>query len=169
VAFVMAVVVFGGYAAAAMLSVPAGPPLSVGGLVAVQPLSGWRVASSGTVGGFPVGRITRGSGTLDVVVVPGVGGDPRTLAGAYAGRVLGQQLSHLSASSALTDVSVGGQPGVRFHYVGVTDAGASIEGEVTAVVTPSGDGVVFDGWAPEGLLGFVDGALHTMIDRARFA
>jgi len=55
---------------------------------------------------------------------------------------------------------------VRFSYVGVTsDSSESIEGEVTVVMTSSG-GVVFDGWAPEGLLQYALGDVHTMIDRA---
>ena len=43
--------------------------------------------------------------------------------------------------------------------------GTSIEGEVT-VVTMSGHGVVFDGWAPAGLLSFVRSDIDTMIDQA---
>ena len=40
-------------------------------------------------------------------------------------------------------------------------------GEVTTAITPSGLGVAFIGLAPEGELAFVDGDLHTMIDRAK--
>ena len=47
------------------------------------------------------------------------------------------------------------------------DGGGSVEGEVTAVVTPEGRGVVFVGLAPEGQLAFVDGDLRTMVDMAR--
>ena len=61
----------------------------------------------------------------------------------------------------------GGTAGVRFRYVGVVaDTGATVEGVVTCVVTPDGQGVVFDGWAPEGMLSFVDGDLETMVDQA---
>ena len=55
--------------------------------------------------------------------------------------------------------------GARFGYIGSTETGAAIEGEVTVVVAPSGQGVVFDGWAP-GSLAFVDGDLATMIEQA---
>ena len=72
-------------------------------------------------------------------------------------------------SDTLTTVSLGhALLGERFTYVGVTDTGASVEGEVTVTVTQTGAGVVYDGWAPEGLLNFVDGDIHTMIDRARY-
>ena len=49
----------------------------------------------------------------------------------------------------------------------VFETSQSIEGEVTVVVTPSGHGVVFNGWAPEGLLSFVRGDIHTMVLRAQ--
>jgi hypothetical protein len=33
-------------------------------------------------------------------------------------------------------------------------------------VTSAGEGVVFDGWGPEGMLSFVDGDIETMVRRA---
>jgi hypothetical protein len=61
----------------------------------------------------------------------------------------------------------GGWRALRFTYVGVASGTSqSIEGEVTVVVGSTGAGVVFDGWAPEGLLSFVEGDLHTMVLRA---
>ena len=99
--------------------------------------------------------------------MPGYGGTARSLATEYEDRVLSRQLSHLSVSSDLSSVRLRqGLVGERFSYIGVTDTGSSIEGEVTVAVTNAGNGVVFDGWAPEGLLTFVDGDIHTMIDRA---
>ena len=167
---VILVVVLGGYVTAAALSEPAGPPVSVGGIVTVQPLSGWEVATQASVGGLPFARLTRGSGNLDVVAVPGYGGSASALADEYVVRVLQEQLTRLQVSDDPETVALGsGLVGERFSYVGVTDTGSSIEGEVTAVVTPAGDGVVFDGWAPEGLLAFVDEDVHTMTDRAAFA
>lgn len=167
---VILVVVLGGYVTAAALSEPAGPPVSVGGIVTVQPLSGWEVATQASVGGLPFARLTRGNGNLDVVAVPGYRGSASALADEYVIRVLQEQLTRLQVSDDPETVALGsGLVGERFSYVGVTDTGSSIEGEVTAVVTPAGDGVVFDGWAPEGLLAFVDGDVHTMTDRAVFA
>jgi hypothetical protein len=163
---VIVFVVFGGYVTAAALSEPAGPPVSVGGVVTVQPLTGWQVVNTAAVGGLPALRLTRGVGNLDVVAVVPYGGSARALADDYVDRVLSRQLSHLSVSGELTSVPLrDGLVGERFSYIGVTETGSSVEGEVTAVVTGD-NGVVFDGWAPEGLLTFVDGDIHTMIDRA---
>jgi hypothetical protein len=169
VASVIVLLVFGGFVVAAALSEPAGPPVTVGRAVTVQPLTGWEALAPGETGGLPADRITRGGGNLDVVVAPFYANGARSLANEYADRVLRSQLSSLSVSGDLTTVSLGqALLGERFTYVGVTDTGASVEGEVTVTVTQSGAGVVFDGWAPEGLLSFVDGDIHTMIDRARY-
>jgi hypothetical protein len=168
VAAVIAAVVFGGYVTAAALSEPAGPPVSVGGVVTVQPLTGWQSVRGSESGGLPTLGLTRGVGNLDVVAVLPYDGASRALADDYVNRVLTRELTHLSVSPDLTTVPLReGMVGERFSYIGVTDTGSSIEGEVTAVVTGDG-GVVFDGWAPEGLLTFVDGDIHTMIDRASF-
>jgi hypothetical protein len=49
-----------------------------------------------------------------------------------------------------------GLAGVRIAYVGQFGrASVPIEGEVTAVVSPSGVGAVFDGWSAEGGLRYV--------------
>jgi hypothetical protein len=164
---VMAGTVLGGFVVASALSTPAGPPVDVGGIVRVQPLSGWEAANATKAGGLPFTRLTRGGGALDVVTIPSFGDDDASLADRYANEVLAQQLSGLSFSERLRSVLVaGGQAAERFDYVGVTDTGASVEGEVTVLVTPTGDGVAFDGWAPEGLLTFVEGDVHTMEDEA---
>ena len=61
-----------------------------------------------------------------------------------------------------------GTNGTRFRFVGVDpDSGGSIEGEVTVVVTPSGQGSSSSAWRPRANSRFVDGDLHTMIDTAR--
>jgi hypothetical protein len=164
---VILVVVTGGYVVAAALSEPVGRPVDVGGVVRLQPLGGWQDTGHLNVGGFPFVRLTRGSGNLDTLVVPGAGGPAVTLATDYVDKVLGSQLRRLSVSDRPEVVTLGsGQEAVRLSYVGLTDTGTSIEGEVTALVTPNGDGVIFDGWAPEGLLTFVDGDIDTMVDEA---
>ena len=164
---VMLVVVLGGYVAAAALAAPTGPAASVGGVVSVRPLAGWAVAQRGTLGGYPFVRLTRGNGSLDVVVVSPFEGSAGQLATEYARDVLPRQLDQLSFSPHLEAVRLpSGLQGVRFGYVGVAKTGASIEGEVTVIVTPSGHGVVFDGWGPAGVLSFERSDIETMIDRA---
>ena len=71
-------------------------------------------------------------------------------------------------SSTLEPVRLrSGQSGVRFAYIGVlADTGTSVEGEVAVFVTPSGHGIVFNGWAPSGLLSFVRSDVRTMIAEA---
>jgi len=164
---VMLVVVLGGYVVAAALSEPAGPAATIRGVVSVRPLSGWAVAKRGTLDGLPFVRLTRGSGNLDVVVAAPYAGSVDQLANDYATHVLSRQLDQLSFSRRLETVRLpSGLQGARFGYVGVADTGASIEGEVTVVVTSSGHGVVFDGWGPAGLLSFERSDIETMIDRA---
>lgn len=156
------VIVFGGYVAAGALSEPAGVPVEVAGVVRVAPLSGWQPAGRFT---DPPGvRLTRGSGTLDVYAAS-FAADAAALARQYATKVLRANAERLSVSRGLETIRLrSGIAGVRFSYVGTFEgARTAIEGEVTAVVSPTGAGVVFDGWAPEGLLQYVSDDLHTMI------
>ena len=163
------VVVLGGYVAAAALSEPAGEPVGITGVVSVRPLSGWIFAGKGTeFGGGPSVQITRGSGNLRVTVREPYRGDPETLAGAYRESVLAERLSQLSVSRSFETVRLRtGLHGIRFAYVGViADTGTSVEGEVTVIVTPSGHGIVFNAWAPAGLLSFVRSDVRTMVTEA---
>ncbi len=83
-------------------------------------------------------------------------------------QILTPDSQQLSVSRQFEPVALNsGLTGVRIAYVGLFGrAHASIEGEVTAVVSPSGVGVIFDGWAPNGLLQYVSDDLHEMIDSA---
>jgi hypothetical protein len=164
---VVAVVVMGGYVVAAALSEPVGAPVDVGGVVSLQPLRGWQATETQDLGGFPFVRLTRGSGNLDTLVVPAADGTATTLAADYVDNVLRSQLRRLSVSDRPQTVTLAsGQEAVRLDYIGLTDTGTSVEGEVTALIAPGGDGVIFDGWAPEGLLAFVDGDIDAMVDAA---
>ena len=163
------VTVFGGYVAAAALEEPAGRPLSVAGAVRVQPLTAWQVAGRYEAGGVPGARLTRGSGNLDVLAAP-FSGTVSSLARSYADRVL-RPGARVQISPGLERVhTASGHTAGRFSYVGVFDRGGSpIEGEVTVVVSSAGTGVVFDAWAPEGLLQYVRGDIATMEANAEIA
>jgi hypothetical protein len=166
---VLAVVVLGGYVVGGALSTPAGPPVDVSGNVRVQPLSGWEVA--GRFGEPTPGvRLTRGSGNLDVVTVP-FDGSPSDLANEYVTKVLEPEADRLSVSREVEQVELAsGLQAVRFAYVGMFGkAQVPIEGDVTAVVSPSGTGVVFDGWAPQGMLQYAVDDVRTMVDGAAIA
>lgn len=163
------VVVGGGYVAAGALSEPAGAPTQVSGIVQIQPLSGWSFAGRGRLSptGPEFARLTRGGGSIDVVAYPRAGGTAEALATIYT-RALEGELTRLSVSSHLESVrTTSGLRGVRFSYAGVLpDTSMPIDGEVTVIVGPSGNGAVFDGWAPAGLLSYASGDIGSMIDKA---
>jgi hypothetical protein len=161
------VVVLGGYVVAAALSQPVGRPVGIQGVVSIRPLSGWIFAGGTALDGGPSVQLTRGSGNLLVTVRDPYRGDPDTLAEVYRDSVL-SELSQLAVSRNLESVRLPtGVVGVRFAYVGViADTGTSVEGEVTVVVTSSGHGIVFNAWAPAGLLSFVRSDVRTMVSEA---
>jgi hypothetical protein len=168
---VLGVILFltlGGWALAAALAKPAGPPVGFPGIATEQPLSGWQDAGKSIVAGAPLQRLTRGGANLDLLVVSPFYGDEQSLAKDYVTTVLHARLTQLSVSDRLTPVVLdNGMNGLRFAYVGVAqDTGTSIEGEVTVVVTPAAHGVVFDAWAGEGLLSFAQGDTRAMIVKA---
>ena len=177
VAVTIAAVVLGGYVVASALSEPAGSPVGFTGVVQVRPLSGWTESGGGRlvlsvdgrpVTGFVVG-ITRGNGNLALVAVRSEGASPGSIATAFVGE-LDRKLDRPTVSRSLETVTLeSGLRAVRFAYVGVlAETSVSVEGEVTVLVTPAGDGVVFDAYAPEGLLRFILGDVHAMEDDAGF-
>lgn len=167
VVLVIATVVLGGYVVAGALSAPVGPPVEVGGLVRVSPLSGWELA--GRFAGPPGARLTRGSGTLDVAVLSSTGTDENALR-LYVEAVLEPGAGQLSVSEPEPAALESGLRGSRISFVGLFgDVQAPVEGQVTAVTSPSGAGVVFSGWAPSGLLRFALDDIETMIARAEIA
>jgi hypothetical protein len=165
---VLLVLTLGGWAVASALAKPAGPPVGSPGIVTVQPLSGWQDAGYQTVDQSRYEALSRGGGNLDVFAFVPYNQPASTLANDFISSVLSSQLSQLSVSRRTLVTLDNGMLGLRFTYVGVVfETSQSIEGEVTVVVTPSGHGVVFNGWAPEGLLSFVRGDIHTMVLRAQ--
>jgi hypothetical protein len=89
----------------------------------------------------------------------------------YAAGVLTRQLERLSVSGRVERLILrNGLEAVRFGYIGSEpQTGAAIEGSVTAVVAPSGDGAVFDGWAFQGQLQLISGELVAMIESVEVA
>jgi hypothetical protein len=162
------VVVLGGYVLAAVLSQPAGPLVGFRGAVAVRPLSGWvRTDPSSSFGRAGSFQLTRGNGNFLVSVQGRYFEQAGSLAQEYRAYLM-EHLHQLSVSSTLEPIRLrSGQTGVRFAYIGVAaDSGTSVEGEVTVLVTPSGHGIVFNGWAPAGLLSFVRSDVRTMVAEA---
>ena len=177
VALVMSVTVLGGFVVAETLPAPEVRSVSLGGVLTLRPLPGWEAVrheqaavplpSGGVITG-EFAQLTRGSGALDLLALPGVGGDALELADLYAGEVLTSQLERLSVSDLVERITLPtGLDAVRFGYIGSEPrSGAAVEGSVTAVVAASGNGAVFDGWASRGQLELISEELVAMIARA---
>jgi hypothetical protein len=177
VALVMSVTVLGGFVVGGTLPAPDVARIELGGVINVRPLPGWELvrreqatipSPSGAVISGEFAQLTRGSGALDLLALPGVGGTALELADLYATGVLARQLERLSVSGLVQRITLrNGLEAVRFGYIGSQpQTGAAIEGSVTAVVAPSGNGAVFDGWAFQGQLQLISGELAAMIESA---
>ncbi len=180
VTLVMSVTVLGGFVVAETLPAPDVQPIALADVLRFRPLPGWEVVrrEQATVplppGGVVSGefaQLTRGSGALDLLALPDVGGDALELADLYATAVLTSQLERLSVSDLVERITLpSGMEAVRFGYIGSQpQTGAALEGSVTVVVAPSGNGAVFDGWAPQGQLELISEELVAMIARAEVA
>ena len=167
VALVLVGVVFGGYVTAGALSSTAGGPVDVAGLVRVRPPAGWEIGER--FSDPPVVRLTRGGGNLDVAA-GSFAGSAEALMREYVSGSLEPQAEQLSVSGVEAVRLASGLRAVRVSYVGTfRDVPVPIEGEVTAVVSDSGVGVIFDGWASSGQLQSVRGDVRTMIETAEVA
>jgi hypothetical protein len=161
-------VVSGGHALSGALAETHAGAIAVGDSVEIDPLPGWELA-----GRFedPTGiRLTSGSASLDVATLP-FGGADVDLLREYVDGVLAAQAEQLRLSQQVGPVRLdSGLTGSRIAYVGVFgDVQTPVEGEITAVVSPTGTGVVFDAWAPSGQLRMALDDLHAMIERAALA
>jgi hypothetical protein len=165
---VMAGVVSGGYVTSDAFGETTGETVTVSASVRITPLAGWELAER--FGDPPGIRLTSGSTSLDVATIPFTGTDVDLLA-SYIDQVLEPDAEQFQVSEEVEPVRLAsGLTGTRIAYVGLFgDVQAPIEGEVTAVVSPSGAGVIFDGWAPAGQLQFEIDEIDEMIERAVIA
>jgi hypothetical protein len=167
---VVATIAFVTGGARAVADANAGPPqspASVPGIVVVQPQPGWREDPDARTddGAFHEVLLVRGTADLLLVGIEGYGRSAPDLARDYVERVLRARFAQLSVGRVAGPVALrSGVPAVQFGYVGVTEGGVSVEGVVTAAVAGSRrDGVVFDGFAPEGDLAWAAGDIRTMV------
>jgi hypothetical protein len=165
---VLASVTTGGYLTSDALGEIRGGAVAVGTSVRVTPFPGWELAGRSTDPDRI--RLTSGSTSLDVAAFPFDGTDVDLL-GRYVDDVLEPDAEQFRVSEEVEPVRLAsGLTGSRIAYVGLFgDVQAPIEGEVTAVVSPSGEGVIFDGWAPAGQLQFEIDEIDAMIERAEIA
>jgi hypothetical protein len=164
----MVAVVSGGHLAADALGRARGAAVTVSPSVQITPLPGWELAERFV---DPPGvRLTKGGASLDVLTLPSAGSDAELLA-EYIQQVLEPDAEQLQVSGQLEHVTLGsGLVGSRIAYVGLFgDVQAPVEGEVTAVVSPSGSGVLFDGWSPAGQLQFALDEIDATIASAEIA
>ena len=115
-----------------------GPPVDVAGVVARQPLSGWEVAATVSFERRAVApaHARQRQPRRRRQPVRGIRGP---LAEYVTGRPRADARAALRSPSTSSPSVALGPAGVRFAYVGVFgDTRPPIEGEVTAVVTPSG-------------------------------
>jgi hypothetical protein len=165
---VMTVVVSGGYVTSDALGETSGETVMVSTSVRITPLPGWVLAERF---GDPQGiRLTSGSTSLDVTTIPFTGTDVDLLA-SYVNEVLEPDAEQFQVSEEVEPIRLAsGLTGTRIAYVGLFgDVQAPIEGEVTAVLSPSGAGVIFNGWAPAGQLQFEIDEIDEMIEHAEIA
>jgi hypothetical protein len=165
---VLAAVTSGGYLTSDALGEVRGGAVAVGTSVRVTPFPGWELAGRSTDPDRI--RLTSGSTSLDVAAFPFDGTDVDLL-GWYVDNILEPGAEQFRVSEAVEPVRLAsGLTGSRIAYVGLFgDVQAPIEGEVTAVVSPTGQGVIFNGWAPAGQLQFEIDEIDAMIERAEIA
>ena len=168
VAGVLAAVTTGGYLTSDALGEIHGGAVAVGTSVRVTPFPGWELAGRSTDPDQI--RLTSGITSLDVLAFP-FGGTDVDLLGRYVDSILAPEAEQFRVSEEVEPVRLAsGLTGSRIAYVGLFgDVQAPIEGEVTAVVSPSGEGVIFDGWAPAAQLQFEIDEIDAMIERAEIA
>jgi hypothetical protein len=163
-------VVVGGFVVAAGIEAPtadASPrPLVVGG-VRFTPGPMWEVARR-IPGATAAIQLSRGSGNLLVVVFPGQS-DPAAVLDRYVQEILTPEALSLRVSPTAETVSIpSAGTGVRRFYVGTfQDNPAPLEGDVTGMVLPNGQGVAVDGWAQEGTYEQFADDVHRMAETVR--
>lgn len=125
-----------------------GPPVTVSEGVVIRPAAGWSVADQIT--DPPFVRLVSGTGNM-VVLVSLVASGPEEQVQTYVDQVLEPQATQLSVSPIQPISIPSGNTAALVSYVGTFQGvSAPLEGEVVAIVGPSGTAVWFDGWAPEG-------------------
>jgi len=124
-----------------------GQPIQLAPGVVIHPPPGWEAEP---IPGSQELRLSNGIGQMYVVVSP-VSGDPAQQLDAYRDEVLAPQASQLSTSQSQSIEIPSGNPAAYFSYMGTfNDVQAPLEGEVAAIVGPSGTAVILDGWASKG-------------------
>lgn len=139
--------------------VEVGAPVDVAGGVTIRPATGWEVAEQGT---DPPGVLLGGGGGWLLAGVPEGTGTPEELVEFYVTTYLEPQASQLSVGTAEPLSHPAGSALVASYFGAFEGVGVPLEGEVIAIVAPSGVGVVLDGWAQQGTYGAVSDQVAAM-------
>ena len=159
----IALVVGGAQALAAVVTNGTGGPLLVGDAVRIQPRPGWDVQTVSSTP--PWARLHRGPVVLDVFAMAPEPAGPVPLGERYIDERLRPSLSQLAVATLDPTSLANGVPAVRVGYVGITTDGRAVEGVVVAA-TGERASAVFDVSAPSGELVTVVDDLRAMIDHA---
>lgn len=135
--------------------------------VTIAPVEGWEVIERyrQPVEGGEVDALRLSSGTASLDVLAGTyDGRSEDLLALYVEQVLRPHAEQLQISDQLeTFTTDQGHEGVRGFYQGTfPDVQAPIEGEVSAILTPEGLGLITDGWTNEGQLARAINATRAM-------
>jgi hypothetical protein len=144
-----------------------GQPIQLGPGVTVSVPAGWSVEQP--EGQPPSLRLSNGIGHMYIAISP-VSGDPVQQLQTYLDEVLRPQASQISTSPTQPIDIPSGNSAAYFAYLGTFEGvSAPLEGEVAAVVAPSGTALVVDGWAPEGQFVSVLEDVHATVVSAEVA
>jgi len=144
----------------------AGTPVDVAPGLRVQPLAGWTVAEQ-TEGG---GMLSRGAANLHILTESGVAaGQTDQLIVAYlSGLKQGAKGGDIPTDEPQDVTLPNGLKARRVHFQAQFDDGpaVTVQGEITAVISNSGLGIVFDGFSSPDIQPYSEGDVHQMIDKA---
>lgn len=144
-----------------------GRPIELGPDVTIHVPPGW--SAERVLGQPPSLRLSNGIGQVYAAVSP-VAGDPGQQLQAYLDEVLRPQATQISTSPAKAIGLPSGDPASSFAYLGSFEGvSAPLEGEVVAVVAPSGVSLIVDGWAPEGQFVSVQQDVRSIVADAEVA
>ena len=149
---------------------PGSGPLPPGSFLTAGPLriplvAGWQSASS--TNSSAIASIVKGAVQIDLFSTSITGGTatPTAVYDTYMSFIGESAVGFGNAQPAGIQIG-GGLPAARGIYTGVF-GGNQLEGEVTAFITGTTDGWVWDGWGPSGTLGALLPEIHSMIDNVQ--
>ena len=149
---------------------PGNGPLPPGSFLTAGPLriplaAGWQPTTN--TNSSAIATMVKGAVQIDLfsTSITGGTGTPSAVYDTYM-TFIGQSATGF-VSGQPTGIQIGGSlPAARGVYNGVFGSN-QLEGEVTAFITGTSDGWVWDAWGPSGTLGALLPEIHSMIDNVQ--